>query len=51
MAAELSERARAFLREKRFAVLGTINVVALPHLIVLWYILFADGTILMYTKV
>ena len=50
MAAELSERARAFLREKRFAVLGTINADGSPHLTVMWYILEDDGTILMNTK-
>jgi PPOX class probable F420-dependent enzyme len=50
MAAALSERARAFLREKRFAVLGTINADGSPHLTVMWYILEDDGTILMNTK-
>ncbi len=50
MAAELSEQARAFLREKRFAVLGTINADGSPHLTVMWYILEDDGTILMNTK-
>lgn len=50
MAAALTERARAFLREKRFAVLGTINADGSPHLTVMWYILEDDGTILMNTK-
>lgn len=50
MAAELSERARAFLREKRFAVLGTIDADGTPHLTTMWYLLEEDGTILMNTK-
>ena len=50
MATALSERARAFLREKRFAVLGTINADGSPHLTVMWYILEDDCTILMNTK-
>lgn len=48
--AELSEKARAFLQEKRFAVLGTINPDNTPQLSTMWYEL--DGyEILMNTKV
>lgn len=50
MTTQLSERARAFLREKHFAVLGTINRDGSPHLTVMWYLLEDDGTILMNTK-
>jgi PPOX class probable F420-dependent enzyme len=50
MAAELSERARAFLLEKHFAVLGTINEDGTPHLTTMWYLLEEDGTILMNTR-
>lgn len=51
MAAKLSERARAFLREKHFAVLGTLNKDGSPHLTPMWYLLEEDDTILMNTKV
>lgn len=50
MSVELSERARAFLREKRFAVLGTINRDGTPQLTTMWYILENDGTVLMNTR-
>jgi PPOX class probable F420-dependent enzyme len=50
MTTQLSERARAFLREKHYAVLGTINPDGTPHLTVMWYLLEDDGTILMNTK-
>jgi len=50
MAVELSEKARAFLREKRFSVLGTINIDGSPQLTTMWYILEDDGTILMNTR-
>ncbi len=50
MTTQLSERAHAFLREKHFAVLGTINRDGSPHLTVMWYLLEDDGTILMNTK-
>ncbi len=50
MAVELSEKARAFLREKRFAVLGTINNDGAPQLTTMWYILEDDDTILMNTR-
>jgi len=48
--AELSDKARAFLREKRFAVLGTINPDSTPQLSAMWYELDGDE-ILMNTKV
>ena len=48
--AELSDKARAFLQEKRFAVLGTINPDSTPQLSVMWYELDCDE-ILMNTKV
>ena len=51
MAAELTEKARAFLREKRFAVLATINKVGTPQLTTMWYLLESDGTIMMNTRV
>jgi len=51
MAAELTEKARAFLREKRFAVLATINKVGTPQLTTMWYLLENDGTIMMNTRV
>ena len=47
---ELSSKARAFLREKRFAVLGTINPDSTPQLSAMWYELDGDK-ILMNTKV
>lgn len=50
MAVELSEKARAFLREKRFAVLATLNRDGTPQLTTMWYLLENDGTILMNTK-
>src|SRR5437660_10020286 len=48
---ELSEKARAYLREKRFAVLATLNKDGMPQLTTMWYLLEDDGTILMNTKV
>ena len=51
MAVELSEKARAFLREKRFAVLATLNKDGTAQLTTMWYLLEDDGTILMNTKV
>ena len=50
MTTELSEKARAFLREKRFAVLATLNRDGTPQLTTMWYLLENDGTILMNTK-
>jgi len=38
----LSERARAFLLEPRFAVLGTLRPDGSPHLTVVWYELRGD---------
>ena len=49
MAAKLSERARAFLQEVHFAVLGTINKDDSPQLTTMWYLLEGD-TIVMNTK-
>jgi PPOX class probable F420-dependent enzyme len=49
MAAKLSERARAFLQEPRFAVLGTINKDSSPQLTTMWYLLEGD-TIVMNTR-
>jgi PPOX class probable F420-dependent enzyme len=51
MAVELSEKARAYLQELRFAVLATINQDNTPQLTTMWYILEDDGTITMNTKV
>jgi predicted pyridoxine 5'-phosphate oxidase superfamily flavin-nucleotide-binding protein len=39
MPIELSERARAYLKEVRFAVLGTINRDGTPQLTTMWYLL------------
>jgi PPOX class probable F420-dependent enzyme len=49
MTAKLSERARAFLQEPRFAVLGTINKDGSPQITTMWYLLEGD-TIVMNTK-
>ncbi len=46
----LSEQARAFLNEKRFAVLATINKDGTPQQTTMWYLLDGD-TIVMNTKV
>ena len=51
MAVELSEKARVYLQELRFAVLATINQDGTPQLTTMWYILEDDGTITMNTKV
>jgi PPOX class probable F420-dependent enzyme len=51
MPVELSEKARAYLREKRFAVLATLNKDGTPQLTTMWYLLEDDGTILMNTRV
>ena len=45
----LSEKARAFLNEKHFAVLATINSDGTPQLTTMWYLLEGD-TIVMNTK-
>ena len=47
--AQFSERARAFLQEKRFAVLATIQEDGTPQLTTMWYLLEGD-TIIMNTK-
>jgi PPOX class probable F420-dependent enzyme len=49
MASTLSEKARAFLQERRFAVLGTINSDGSPQLTTMWYLLEGD-TLVMNTK-
>jgi len=49
MARALSEKARALLQERRFAVLGTINKDGSPQLTTMWYLLDGD-VILMNTK-
>jgi PPOX class probable F420-dependent enzyme len=46
----LSDRARAFLEQKRFAVLATINPDGTPQLTTMWYELQGDA-IMMNTKV
>lgn len=46
---QLSERARAFLAERRFAVLATINADGSPQLTTMWYELQGDE-IMMNTK-
>jgi PPOX class probable F420-dependent enzyme len=51
MAVDLSEKARAYLQELRFAVLATINQDGTPQLTTMWYLLEDDGTIMMNTKV
>ena len=51
MAVELSQKARAFLREPHFAVLATINQDCTPQLTTMWYLLEDNGIILMNTKV
>ena len=45
----LSEKARAFLNAKHFAVLATINSDGTPQLTTMWYLLERD-TIVMNTK-
>src|SRR5215469_6810165 len=42
----LSDAARAFLAEKRFAVLATISEDGLPHQTVMWYELRGDDIIM-----
>ena len=49
MSTPLSDKARAFLQERRFAVLGTLNKNGSPQLTTMWYLLEGD-TILMNTK-
>ncbi len=50
MTNKLSDVARKFLQERRFAVLGTLNKDGSPHLTTMWYLLEGD-TIVMNTKV
>ena len=47
--ATLSDKARAFLNEKRFAVLATLNVDGTVQQTTMWYLLEGD-TIVMNTK-
>jgi PPOX class probable F420-dependent enzyme len=47
--ATLSEKARSFLNEQRFAVLATINQSGIPQQTTMWYLVEGD-TILMNTK-
>lgn len=42
---ELSPAQRAFLQEKRFAVVGTRNPDGSPHLAVMWYLLDGDDIV------
>jgi PPOX class probable F420-dependent enzyme len=49
MQTTLSENARAFLQEQRFAVLATLNKDGSPQLTTMWYLLEGD-TIMMNTK-
>jgi PPOX class probable F420-dependent enzyme len=42
----LSDAARSFLAEKRFAVLATVNEDGLPHQTVMWYELRGDDIIM-----
>ena len=49
MPTTLSENARAFLQEQRFAVLATLNKDGSPQLTTMWYLLEGD-TIMMNTK-
>jgi PPOX class probable F420-dependent enzyme len=51
MVVDLSEKARTYLQELRFAVLATINQDSTPQLTTMWYLLEDDATILMNTKV
>lgn len=50
MPVTFSEKACAFLQERRFAVLATINKDGTPQLTTMWYLLEGD-TIVMNTKV
>lgn len=49
MPTTLSEKARAFLQERHFAVLATLNEDGSPQLTTMWYLLQED-TIMMNTK-
>jgi PPOX class probable F420-dependent enzyme len=43
--AELTAAQRAFLEEKRFAIVGTTNPDGSPHLAVMWYLLDRDDIV------
>jgi PPOX class probable F420-dependent enzyme len=43
--AELTAAQRAFLEEKRFAIVGTKNPDGSPHLAVMWYLLDGDDIV------
>ena len=43
--AQLTAEQRAFLEEKRFAVVGTINADGSPHLAVMWYLIDGDDIV------
>jgi PPOX class probable F420-dependent enzyme len=43
--ARLTAEQRAFLEEKRFAVVGTINADGSPHLAVMWYLIDGDDIV------
>ncbi len=47
----LTDRERAYLQERRFAVLATINADGSPQLSTMWYVLDENDTIIMNTKV
>ncbi|WP_220191926.1 pyridoxamine 5'-phosphate oxidase family protein [Ktedonospora formicarum] len=47
----LSTKAWAFLKEKHFAILSTINRDGSPQLTTMWYILDDDGSIVMNTQI
>ncbi len=49
MTSELSQKAKEFLQERRFAVLATINQDGTPQLTTMWY-LFENDMIVMNTK-
>ena len=49
MSTVLSDKARAYLNERRFAVLATINEDGTPQLTTMWFLLEGD-TIVMNTK-
>jgi len=45
MASKLSPAQRAFLEEKRFAVIGSKNPDGSPHLAVMWYLVDGDDIV------
>jgi len=46
MPSKLTPPQRAFLKEKRFAVVGTANPDGSPHLAVMWYLVDGDDIVL-----